>query len=172
LLPLIAACVKEPSALNDGADHESGCPNMSVADGSRPMLQHDCGGTATATGTSPLGTFSAGKIDITYYCGTIYVTVSDATGDARLTVAFPYAAGALGERSAGVTFNGPPRGDPLVQTTGSVTISAISDPLPTRDASIASGWGMVEGTFSVASGCLSITGSFASPYCAYDGLCG
>jgi hypothetical protein len=31
---------------------------------------------------------------------------------------------------------------------------------------------MIAGTFTVTSDCLSIGGTFATPYCAYDSLCG
>ena len=124
-----------------------------------------------ATGTSPLGEFSSAKVFADYHCGTVIVQLFDASGYASLTLSFPYAAGALGDRSATVVFQGPPRGDALVETTGSVTLTKISDPLPGADAS-SSAPGMIEGTFSVVSGCVSISGSFSSPYCAYDSLCG
>ena len=175
LLPLFASCRNEDLARDDGGSNDGGCSEISIADGSLPLFQQSCGGTATASGTSPLGAFSAGTVRVTYHCGAIFLAMSDATGYARLTFTFPYAAeagaaGALGERSAGVTFNGPPRGDPLVQTMGAVTIAAISDPFPQPDAG--AWWGLVEGTFVVESECLSITGSFSSPYCSYDNLCG
>jgi len=170
LTALFGACGNEGLARNDGGGNETGCPEVSI-DGAQSLFQQSCGGTATATGTSPVGAFSAGLVGVSYHCGNVVVEVTDASGFARLALVFPFSAGAIGERNAAVTFNGPPRGDVLVQATGQVTIAAISDPSPTSDAG-SSAWGMVEGTFSITSDCLSITGSFASPYCAYDSLCG
>ena len=121
---------------------------------------------------SALGAFTTADARAGYHCGTIYVELPDASRTARLGLAFPYAAGVLGERSATITLVGPPRGDLLVQTTGSVTISAITEPLPDAGVDLSSGWGKIEGSFSVESSCLAISGSFVSPYCFYDSLCG
>jgi hypothetical protein len=171
----LVGCSSSSNGLRSDA---GGCPQATVADGSQPLFLQSCGGTATATGTSPLGAFAAAAIGVSYHCGTIYLELPDETGYARLTLSFPYAGGIPGERTATVTFQGPPRGDVLVQTTGSITITAISAPFPGFDAGVppsdagAALSGMIEGTFSVGSSCLSISGSFASHYCSYDSLCG
>src|SRR4051794_13154351 len=111
------------SSSNEPPSDAGGCSQPAAADGSQPLFLQSCGGTATATGTSPLGAFSAAAIGVSYHCGTIYVELSDETGYARLTLSFPYAGGTAGERTATVTFQGPPRGDVLVQTMGSITIT-------------------------------------------------
>ncbi|HEY7374404.1 MAG TPA: hypothetical protein VIF57_19730 [Polyangia bacterium] len=170
----VAACEPQPGAAHapgDGAADAAGCPEASVVDGSQPLFQNECGGTASATGTSPAGTFSAGKVFTDYHCGTILVVLYDAGGYASLTLSFPYAGGAIGERSATAMFQGPPRGGALVQTAASITLTALGDPSQGQDAG-SSGWGAIEGHFSVVSSCLSIAGSFSSAYCSYDSLCG
>lgn len=171
LSALIAACSGTPAASNDGAANEVGCPEASGTDASQPLFQNECGGTASATGTSPAGEFSAAKVFTDYHCGTILVVLYDVGGYASLTLSFPYAGGAIGDRSATAVFQGPPRGDALVQTTASMTLTTISDPLQGQDAG-SSAWGTIEGHFSVVSSCLSISGSFSSSYCSYDSLCG
>ena len=169
---LAPACVRPPLAASDGG---SACQAPPLADAARPLFHTSCGGTVTATGTTLAGAFAAASVEVDYHCGTVTIAFSDAAGDLRLTLSFPFhaeagAAGALGERRATVLLERAP-GDLLVDTTGSITLTAISDPAPTLDAG-PPGSAMVAGSFSVDAGCLTISGSFSSPWCATDSLCG
>ena len=172
LFVLALACVRPPLTSSDAAGTCLAPPAM---DGAQPFFRTNCSGVVTATGPTPAGDFTASTVDVDYHCGTIYVVLVDAAGALRLTLSFPFraeagAAGALGERTATVVLDRPP-GEVLVDTTGSVTLTMIDDPLPDPDAGRPS-WGIVAGTFSVDAGCLAISGSFRSQYCGYDSLCG
>jgi len=172
LLVLALACVRPPVASSGGAET---CQAPPGADAAQPFFRTNCSGVVSATGTTPAGDFAAATVDVNYHCGTIFVVLVDAAGALRLTLSFPFRAeagadGALGERSASVLLQRPP-GEVLADTTGSVTLTMIDDPLPDPDAGRPY-WGIVAGTFSVDAGCLAITGSFRSQYCGYDSLCG
>ena len=171
-----------PGPLTDADSAEVGVDAGSVADGygpdhSPPFLPlRTCGGTVQGVGTSPGGEFSAASVYVAVHCGSIFVDIYDARGLSRVELEiWAPQTGALGPTPVAIFFVGPPKGAPF-STTGTVEITALTDPRPPEDAGVspangdAMPWGMLEGSFVLTSDGLSITGSFASPYCQFSNV--
>jgi len=161
------------AAVADGAGDARG--NEGANDAARTGTV-GCGGTAQASGTSPVGPFMATGLNVLILqnCNAVQVTALDDGSGASFEFSLP-----LPNRDAGTqfqmtgatvfgSFSSPTLdGGRAVQVSTTVTFMG-SDPFgaPAGGGS----WGTLDGTFETVTGAtgVSISGSFSSPYCSFN----
>jgi hypothetical protein len=134
-----------------------------------------CGGTVTAVGTTPVGSF-AGTLVSAMYDGCsngVTVLIGDESNGLLFTVSAPYqttdggAPIVPGDAAARGELD---RADPpavLARTSGMVAVTAAD--FLAADATLS---GQVSGTFVFSQDGFALSGTFASPYCRHMTLCG
>jgi hypothetical protein len=144
-------------------------------DGSTVMLSPaPCGGTVTATGTTPAGSFAGTLVSAMYDdCSNgVAVFIGDNAGGLIFTFSAPYQTtdgGAPiipGDAAAHGELDSVQPPTVLARTSGTVNVTA-ADYLPT-DAGLS---GQVSGSFQFSQDGFGLSGTFSSPYCRHMTLC-
>jgi hypothetical protein len=134
-----------------------------------------CGGTVTATGTTPAGAFE-GTLMSTMYDGCsngVGVWIGDTTNGLLFTFSAPYqttdggAPIVPGDATARGELDRVQPPTVLARTSGTVSVTA-ADFLP-GDAALG---GQVSGSFQFSQDGFALSGTFSSPYCRRMTLCG
>jgi hypothetical protein len=145
-------------------------------DGAAPRIV-GCGGTVQASGTSPVGPFTATGLNVAILqnCAAVYVDILDESSGAILgfSLPLPTADADMVFQMSGDTvfgsFSSPALngGGRKVDAPTKVTFTG-SDPFAAPDAG--GSWGTLDGTFETVPGTtgISISGSFSSPYCLFN----
>jgi hypothetical protein len=158
--------------LGSGCSKKSGGPTDAGNDGVSPP--QGCGGTITASGTTPSGPFTAESVSVVYDCGNrIVVSAGDAAhglvivASAALSLADGGMQVVAGDLAATGELDSLGSSAVLARTSGTLTVTA-ADYLA-ADAGVG---GQATGSFSFMQDGFSLTGQFSSPYCRHVVLCG
>lgn len=154
----------------------AGCSGGSKdkSDGSVSLSPPPCGGTVTATGTTPAGAFD-GTLMSTMYDGCtngVGVWIGDATHGLLFTFSAPYqttdggAPVVPGDATARGELDSAQPPAVLARTSGTVSVTAAD--FLAGDAGLS---GQVTGSFQFSQDGFALSGTFSSPYCRHMTLC-
>ncbi|HEY4183724.1 MAG TPA: hypothetical protein VGP07_01590 [Polyangia bacterium] len=124
-----------------------------------------CRGNVQGSGSTPTGTFTANKIDVTvnYDASEIDIVIWDTVSAHSFSLAIPAdrsndAGPVLGTRTLTASYGPPPASFDVV-----IDLQVIDSPWSLSPQP----WGRIQGTFEIASAGYSIVGSFDSAFCNF-----
>jgi hypothetical protein len=134
-----------------------------------PTEPQGCGGTVSASGGSPLGTFTGSSVEVSvvFVCRRLNVVIVDGTTGRRLAFALlPASDGGGGFFGGSQTVTAVLTDPSGVSRTSSATVDVTmaDDPFTGHSVDVQPA-GQIDAMFSLSQDGFSITGSFATPYC-------